>query len=308
MREGAKIRLFKARIIDPKHKYRKEIERYIKLGRIPSASRYYLQSRRQKLQISEDDALLIEKEVFAPVQKKKENLKKYEMAVKDFIAEEGSLDLDWIKDELERFQKELNLENIEVDAIKQKITEAQRQQKREEYQNNLQRYKQEFTKAIGSEYPLNDYIRDGLKKFQKFLGLTDKDVAQIERPIIQESEAIHQEKLQQQEEKKRRQEAERVKKFSPPTVTELESSNLAARDDIKKLVRTCNAETVLECPVCKTGVKAKNLLRHFDREHFGEKFQTDRIKKLSSPTVTKLEKSNVNVLDSMKTFLKDLWS
>ncbi|NJM88094.1 MAG: hypothetical protein HC847_13895 [Hydrococcus sp. RU_2_2] len=91
VREGAKIRLFKVKIT-AKEQYRKELQFYLKRGRIPNYVRDRLENLREKLQISQDEAQLIEREVFAPLRQKQENLKRYEKALRGALNEEGSLD------------------------------------------------------------------------------------------------------------------------------------------------------------------------------------------------------------------------
>lgn len=120
VREGAKIRLFKAKITAPKEKYRKELQPYLKQGRIPDYARDRLENLREKLQISQDEAQLIEREVFAPLQQKQENLKRYEKALRAALAEEGSLDRNTIE-ELKRYQQQLELLDEDVDAIAQQM-------------------------------------------------------------------------------------------------------------------------------------------------------------------------------------------
>jgi hypothetical protein len=63
----------------------------------------------------------------------------------------------------------------------------------------LERYKQEFKRAIAAGYPIEEPVRDGLRSFQQSMGLTDKDVARIEQPII----ASKQEEYRQRQEKER---------------------------------------------------------------------------------------------------------
>lgn len=67
----------------------------------------------------------------------------------------------------------------------------------------LQRYEEEFSKAVQSAYPLETHMRDGLKQFQQSFGLTDVEVAQIEQPILKQAEAERQERIKQQAEAQR---------------------------------------------------------------------------------------------------------
>jgi tetratricopeptide (TPR) repeat protein len=53
----------------------------------------------------------------------------------------------------------------------------------EDYQQKLRRYEQELTKALQLEYPLSDYSREGLKNYQRFLGLRNEDIALLEERV-----------------------------------------------------------------------------------------------------------------------------
>ena len=80
----------------------------------------------------------------------------------------------------------------------------QQQQEQEDYENKLQEYKQEFALVIERGYSLDGRVRDTLKDFQNWLGLTDEDIARIEQPILaQEEEA----------KRRRKQETERAKQL-----------------------------------------------------------------------------------------------
>jgi Caspase domain len=127
VREGAKIRLFKVKITNPKEKYRKELQFYFKQGRIPDYARDRLEYWREKLQITQDEAQLIEREVFAPLQQKQENLKRYEKAFREALAEEGyPFDRNTIEG-LKRYQQQLELQDEDIKAIEQQIGVAANQ-------------------------------------------------------------------------------------------------------------------------------------------------------------------------------------
>jgi tetratricopeptide (TPR) repeat protein len=119
VRQGAKIRLFKVKIT-AKEQYRKELQLYLKQGLIPNYARDRLENLREKLQISQDEAQLIEREVFAPLQQKRENLKRYEKAARGALNEEGSLDRN-AREELKRYQQQLELQDEDIEAIEQQI-------------------------------------------------------------------------------------------------------------------------------------------------------------------------------------------
>jgi len=87
----------------------------------------------------------------------------------------------------------------------QELERQQQEQEKAEYENKLRRYEQEFTKAVQTEYPLNQFVADGLKTFQQQLGLKNEDVTRIEQPIREPVEAKYQEELRQQEQAKQQQ-------------------------------------------------------------------------------------------------------
>ncbi|NJN38282.1 MAG: SUMF1/EgtB/PvdO family nonheme iron enzyme [Acaryochloridaceae cyanobacterium CSU_3_4] len=89
------------------------------------------------------------------------------------------------------------------------------QSKTQAVAENLQRYEAEFRKAVGSAYPLDAYVRDGLQQFQKTLGLMDAEIARIEQPILVQAEAERQEQLRQQVEAKRQQSQQQPASPSP---------------------------------------------------------------------------------------------
>jgi serine/threonine protein kinase len=64
-----------------------------------------------------------------------------------------------------------------------------RADKAENHQQKLQRYEQEFRRAIEANYPLLDHARKRLRDFQESLGLQEKDIKQIEGPILTQKEA-----------------------------------------------------------------------------------------------------------------------
>ena len=90
------------------------------------------------------------------------------------------------------------------------------------YEKNLQRYEQEFSKAIQAEYPLSKNILDGLKAFQQQLDLEDDDIISIEQPIRDSAKAKYQQHLRKQEEQK---EAKQQKQELPNMVESEQETN-----------------------------------------------------------------------------------
>lgn len=89
-------------------------------------------------------------------------------------------------------------EDKKQQEAQQRLQREQEEDKKssQEYKYKVRRYKNKFVQAVETKYPLNESIRNQLKDFQQFLGLSDEDVAQIEKPILNEKEVEEQEKLQ----------------------------------------------------------------------------------------------------------------
>ncbi|MBD2359227.1 SUMF1/EgtB/PvdO family nonheme iron enzyme [Tolypothrix sp. FACHB-123] len=159
----------------------------------------------------------------------RQNLVKYEQAFSQAIEQEYPLSTVSRK-KLTSLQQSLQLTNEEVVKIEQPIfaqkraeysqlqeQERIRQQQEAEYQQKLRQYEQEFIQAVEQEFPLNKTSRRQLKNLQESLQLPDKEVSQIEQPIIAQKEAEYkqqQERIRQQQEaeKQRQQEAVRLKR------------------------------------------------------------------------------------------------
>ncbi|MBR8837548.1 MAG: GUN4 domain-containing protein [Stigonema ocellatum SAG 48.90 = DSM 106950] len=79
----------------------------------------------------------------------------------------------------------------------------QRQREQLEYENNLRRYEQELSVALKAGYPLDEFVRNALKKIQQSLGISDEDVVPIEQQLLAPKQAEYE---RQQEAIKREQE------------------------------------------------------------------------------------------------------
>ena len=108
---------------------------------------------------------------------------------------------------LKQLQHFLQLRDEDVASIELKITsvkeaeyqkqiQIQRQKEKEQYENKLERYEQELTKAVQAQYPLDEYVCNGLRQFQHFLQLGDEDVESIKLKIISVKEVEYQKQLQ----------------------------------------------------------------------------------------------------------------
>ncbi|EDX82429.1 caspase domain protein [Synechococcus sp. PCC 7335] len=194
---GFDIVLAKAKVTDPQLSYRRQVERYASHGEISSIGRTILDQRRSQLGIDLEAAQEIEATVLKPYQERLENIQRYRYMFSDAIERKYPLTAQ-AQSELEDLREVLGLRQEDVAEIKQEFAEQIEQTqetKKLEHQKNLQRYEQEFQKAVRTEYPIGGYVREGLQKFQKSLGLQEQEVESIERPILAQKEVSSQKEL-----------------------------------------------------------------------------------------------------------------
>lgn len=206
---GFDLVLAKAKVTDPKLRYRRQVERYSSRGSISSIGCTILDRLQIQLGLSAQVAKEIETEVLRPYQDRLDNIRLYQDEFAKAVKHEYPLS-SYDVSELENLLDVLGLRREDVDMIEQEIIAQTAQSSaaaREEYQGNLQRYEQELRRAVESEYPLNAYVRKGLNGFQHSLGLSSEDVEQIERPTLAQK---YQQKLEA-EELKQKQEQEKLK-------------------------------------------------------------------------------------------------
>ena len=86
------------------------------------------------------------------------------------------------KAEAERLDREMKA--LERRAAPEQAAEELPQPAKNDRQEKLQRYEQEFRRAIDAQFPLDSYVVDGLKRFQQQLELSDQDVAQIKESLL----------------------------------------------------------------------------------------------------------------------------
>jgi len=204
--EGFDVVFAKAQITDPKLKYRKEAERYSLRGEISPAGRTLLNTQRVRLGLTLEETQEIEDQVLQPFRDRLKHLEDYRSAFVAEVERQYPLTSE-TANVLRDLQEILGLREEDVTQIEQDVT-AQIANKSEAYRQNLQRYEQEFTKAIQGEFPLSQGACEGLDKFQADLGLTDEDVARIKQPIVERRAAEHQ---QQQLEQQRQRDAENLR-------------------------------------------------------------------------------------------------
>ncbi|MBD2564444.1 MULTISPECIES: GUN4 domain-containing protein [Nostoc] len=203
--------------------YLQKVEEVLSDGIISIVERDTLDELRETLGLTPEEANEIETRAYEPYSRYEENLNKYKQTLSKLI-EKGYYPFnEEIEKDLENRQRDLGLkledaarvakpiiEQAELDyQAKQRYQgESEESQKLErkqhleqkEYENKLQRYKQEFSKAIQAEYPLSSYVLDGIQSFRQQLGLREEDIMRIERPINEVAEAKYQEKIKYQQE------------------------------------------------------------------------------------------------------------
>ena len=201
--EGFDVVFAKAQITDPKLRYRKEAERYSMRGEISPAGRTLLNTLRGRLALTLEEAQEIEDQVLQPFRERLQHLETYRSA---FVAE-VALQYPLVKEtlnELKDLQEVLGLREEDVAQVQQEVT-AQISSHSESHQK-LQRYKQEFTKAIQVEFPLSQPACERLDEFQTDLGLTNEKVIQIKQSITERRAAEYEQ--QQLEQQRRQQDAD----------------------------------------------------------------------------------------------------
>ncbi|MBD2606946.1 GUN4 domain-containing protein [Scytonema hofmannii FACHB-248] len=204
---------------NPEAEYRKLVEQYAQNGELSKLSYLILKPKRKTFKITDEKAEEIETEVLEPLRRRFANLESYKQVFVEVVEQKYPVD-EHTRKILKDYQQDiLGLRDEDVAPIELEITSAkkaeyrkqvqiQKQQEKEEYENSLRYYEQEFTKAIKVQYPLDEYVRNGLKQFQQSLGLNDEDIERIEAPLLTRKQAEYQK--QQQQAKKQRQEQQSI--------------------------------------------------------------------------------------------------
>jgi uncharacterized caspase-like protein/uncharacterized RDD family membrane protein YckC len=201
---GFEIVLAKAKVTDPKLRYRRQVERYSSQGSISSIGRTILDELQTQLGLSSQVTKEIEREILQPYQARLKNLQRYQQEFVKAIGHEYPLSAQ-SESELRDLRDILGLRgedvsSIENESISQSTNIVDAEQ--EVYQQKLAQYKKEFIRAIELEYPLSEQVRDRINDFQQSLLLKDEDVKEIEVPIISKKEGKHQQYLKTDKSKK----------------------------------------------------------------------------------------------------------
>jgi formylglycine-generating enzyme required for sulfatase activity len=219
---GFDLVLAKAKVTDPKLRYRRQVEKYSSRGAISSIGRTILDRLQIQLRLSTQIAKEIETEVLRPYQERLDSIQRYQQAFEEAVKNEYPL-RNYVQSELEDLLEILGLRREDIDSVEQEII-TRSQSARSEYQQKSKRYEEEFRRAVESEYPLSPHARNGLNDFQKSLGLKAEDVKPIENPILAQK---HQKDLERQKlkdlEQKRQRDADQEKR-------DAEAKRQSARD------------------------------------------------------------------------------
>jgi hypothetical protein len=130
--KGFDIVLAKARITDPKLRYRKTASRYADAGTIRPAGRALLNVLGQQLGLSADEMSDIESEILRPYQRRIANLEKYREAI--FAEAEHEYPFSAaVQASINELQEMLGLRDEDVQEIQQEV-ESNASQRREEYE------------------------------------------------------------------------------------------------------------------------------------------------------------------------------
>ncbi|MEH2070348.1 MAG: GUN4 domain-containing protein [Nostoc sp.] len=120
IREGSKIVLAKVRVEDPKLKYRQDVEYRLKDGNIPPIARKLLDLKRDTLQLTPEEAAVIEAEVLKPYREYEAKLQQYEQVLSEAIQAENPIS-NYTRSHLKDYQEFWGLKDEDVVSIEARI-------------------------------------------------------------------------------------------------------------------------------------------------------------------------------------------
>jgi len=171
--------------------YRKLVERYAQNGELSEYAYLILKPKGKELGIPDEKANEIENEVLEIFRRRLANLELYKQEFDKAVKEKYPLDERTFQILKDYRHDILELRDEDVEEIEKEIISAR------EYVKNLKRYEQEFSRAVEAEFPISEYVRNGLKQFQQSLRLTDEDIEKIEAPLLTRKQAEESQKKQQ---------------------------------------------------------------------------------------------------------------
>ncbi|WP_293129037.1 Hsp70 family protein [Microcoleus sp. bin38.metabat.b11b12b14.051] len=259
--KGFEIVLAKARVTDPKLKYRKIASRYANAGTIRPAGRAVLNTLRHQLGLTLEEATEIEVEVLRPYQERLANLQQYRETLIAEAEHEYPLS-EFAHEDLNMLQQMLGLRDENILPIQQEV-EAKFIQQSAAYQQNLVQYEQTLIDTIQREFPFSQQTRRSLEKLQQSLKLTDEDIARVEQPLSQQAELRHQEQLReaaerQQKEKERAEYENKLRRYEQEFTKAIQAEyppNHYVIDGLKHFQQQLGLKdediTQIEQPICK---------------------------------------------------------
>jgi hypothetical protein len=128
--------------------------------------------------------------------------------VREQAEHQNRTELEHWKAEAERLDREMKA--LERRAAPEQVAEELPQPAKNDRQEKVQRYEQEFRRAINTQHPLDNYAIDGLKRFQQQLELSDQDVAQIKESLLATNRAEYEIKQREQQLSQRQEAAKSV--------------------------------------------------------------------------------------------------
>jgi uncharacterized RDD family membrane protein YckC len=121
---GFDLVLAKAKVTDPKLRYRRQVEKYSSRGAISSIGRTILDRLQIQLRLSAQIAKEIETEVLRPYQERLDNIQRYQQAFANSVKHEYPLSR-YVLSELNDLLEILGLRREDVDAIEKEIIAKQ---------------------------------------------------------------------------------------------------------------------------------------------------------------------------------------
>jgi uncharacterized caspase-like protein/uncharacterized protein YraI len=214
---GFEIVLAKAKVTDPKLRYRRQVERYSCNGSISSIGQTILCELQAQLGLSAQVAEEIEGEILKPYQDRLKNLQRYQQAFSKAIEHEYPLSSQF-ESELRDLRDILGLREKDVCLIEDELTSLiipKSDVDQRNHQQKLSQYKEEFVRVIESEYPLSEQARNQIKNLQQSLLLKDEDIEEIESPILSEKEDDYQQQLKTNQSKREQEIQNQIRQESP---------------------------------------------------------------------------------------------
>ena len=174
-------------------------------------NRSQLTQRHQALNLTAENVAAIENPIIAAIEEHRQKLQQYAEVFRESMQFEYPLS-DATREELQRFQRILELNDADISALEaiiiqssseaeyrkeqerirqQQEAEKQRQREEVEYRQKLQQYEQELIKTIKAGNSLDsDDVRQRLRQFQRTLGLKQTDITAIETRVVASQELI----------------------------------------------------------------------------------------------------------------------